>query len=125
MGQGLRHAGEFSEALALFDEALAFCEAHDSRYFQAEVRRQRAELLSDPSYPARDPELARRECLSAAADARKIDASWWQLASLLAALRLPLAPDPAAQEELRRLLIAFPLAPAEPPLLSEAREMAG
>jgi TOMM system kinase/cyclase fusion protein len=124
IGQGLRRAGEFSEALIVFDEALAFCEAHESRYFESEVRRQRAELLSDPANPARDLDRARLECLRAAADAKKIGALWWQLASLVTTVRLQPSPDPAILSELSQLLSAFPSAPAEPPLLIEARSLA-
>jgi TOMM system kinase/cyclase fusion protein len=124
IAQGMRRAGDFAGALAAYDEALEFCEAHESRYFESEVRRQRAELLADALNPARDIERARTECLRAAREASKLGAHWWQLASLVTAVRIRTQPGDSALGELAQLLTRFPSTPVDPPLLAEARKLA-
>jgi hypothetical protein len=122
IAQGLQRSGSFAEAGQVFEEALAFCEAQDARYFESEVRRQRAHLLADELNPTRNLPLAISECARAASDAKRIGARWWQLASLVTGLRLE--PSPEVARDLAELLRQFPDSREEPPLLSEARRLA-
>lgn len=124
IAQGLRLSGDFSGALAALDEAFEFCRTNDSRYFEAEVRRQRAELLGDPANPDRDRGRALSECVAAAADAKLLGASWWQMASLVTAARLEDEPDAQRMHELASLIAEFSMdAPETPPLVAEALEL--
>lgn len=123
IAQGLRLNGEFAKALEVFDEALAFCDTTGSRFFQPEVRRQRAELLGSEQNPARDGELAISECRRAANDARELGAHWWELASLVTAFRLEARPALSDVEELAAVVNALPSGASEPPLLREARSL--
>lgn len=120
---GLQQLGEYAEAGQLLDEALAFCSRTKARYFEPEVRRRRALLLADARNPHADPQRARAECLRAARDAERLGARWWQLASLVSALRLDLAQDERSSRKLSQLLTTFDVYADDPPLLHEAREL--
>ena len=123
-GQGLHRSGSFAEALQAFDEALDFCESHGSRFFEAEVRRQRALLLADPKNPNRDLPRALEECWKGADQSASIGAHWWQLACLVTGIRLAEERNTNAYESLRELLgTRFPASSTEPPLVREARAL--
>jgi TOMM system kinase/cyclase fusion protein len=125
VGTGLHKAGSFTDAQQAFEDALAFCEAHDSRYFEAEVHRRLAVLLADPENPAFDLARALEHCQQGATQAASIGARWWQLACSMTELRLTPEHDGlhAALGDL--LASAFPLQADEPPLLREARALLG
>jgi TOMM system kinase/cyclase fusion protein len=123
IGEALRNSGDHDGALSALDEALVFCDEHDSRYFEPEVRRQRAEVLLHPTNPQRDVESARNECVKALAAAAKHEAYWWSLASAMTALRSHDAAEPADRSDVLQALRRFPVAVDEPPLLREARAL--
>jgi len=120
IAMALREMGSHQEALALLDEALEFCEANDSRFFEPEVRRQRAAVLLDPANPRRDVDAGRQECQNARAVAVKYGADWWLVASSmkLTGLDRSLADG---QTDLRAVLRRLPASSDEPPLVREAR----
>jgi TOMM system kinase/cyclase fusion protein len=120
LGRGLRQAGRYEEGAAALDEALAFCEEYDSRYYEPEVRRERAELLADPGNPRCDRQAALAECGRALALSATINSKWWSLATLLTQARLD---DHSRLGELRRLVEEFPRGPSDPPILLEARAL--
>jgi len=124
IGQAHQRAGAWAEAGQAFDEALAFCQASGSRFFEAEARRQRAVFLADASNPQRDLARAVAECWAGADDARVMGAHFWELACLVTGLRLAPQPDAASFGRLSSLLGSFPLAANEPPLIREARALA-
>lgn len=123
VGRAHHQAGAWAEASRAFDEALAFCESSDSRYFEAEARRQRAVFLADPSNPDSDLPRAVAECRRGAQDARGIGAHFWELACLVTGIRLSPASESPARAELSSLLQSLPASSAEPPIMREARAL--
>ena len=120
VGQALRRRGDYDGALATLDAALAFCEEHDSRFFEPEVWRQRAEIFLEPKNPKRDIASGLAQCARAAESAANRGAGWWVLAASVTGARYG---DPARVVDLRRVVAEFPLRAIEPPLLREARKM--
>jgi hypothetical protein len=122
-GDALRRAGEFDAALAALEEGLQHCEQRNSRYFEAELYRIRAEVFIDARNPKRDLEAGRLECLRALGSADGCTSAWWRLATLATVNRCS---DLTTQEDrirLREALEFFPVRETEPPLVREAREL--
>jgi hypothetical protein len=123
LGEALHRAGDHAAAIATLDEALAFCEESDSRYFEPEARRHRAEVLMDRTNPRRDVDAARAECAKARAAAASQGAHWWVLATSVTALRACEGPAPREHGELLQALKPFAASLNEPPLVREARAL--
>jgi hypothetical protein len=121
IAQALHGSGHYAEAGETLDEALHFCEASDSRYYQAEVQRRRAELFLDPRNPRHDPKQGLMSLGEAGATARRCGATWLELATMMTRVRLGDRPREQLEPELRDLVGSFPPSDDEPPLLREAR----
>jgi TOMM system kinase/cyclase fusion protein len=123
IAEALRRQGDYAAALASLDEALAFCKDHDSRYFEPEVRRQRAEWFFDSANPRRDVDAGLEECESARSAAAGQGADWWLLATAVTEWRGHDGPAGRERGELQRVLKRFPASSCEPPLVREARAL--
>jgi TOMM system kinase/cyclase fusion protein len=125
VSEALRRLEQFDAAAAALDEALGFCVATRSRFYEAEVRRRRAQLLLDPRYGAFDPAAASDEFDRASAVADSCGAHWWSLAT--AVCRMRAAPDGSREQhahEVRRRLDRCELGGVEtPPLVTEAEAL--
>src|SRR6185436_2268916 len=120
LGRALRQAGRFVDARVALDEALSFCEEYDSRYFEPEVRRERAELFADPRNPRPDNDAALVECGRALALATATNSKWWSLATLLTQARIG---DASNVHALRQLVDDLPRTALDPPIVLEARAL--
>jgi hypothetical protein len=125
IAEGLHRSGQHAESLALLDEALDFCNAANSRYFEPEVRRRRAWLLADPANPGHDVDAGLREAAAAVDCAVTYGAEWWQLAALLTWVRIQGRVAPEQRSNLQALVtrLSAPGIP-DPPLIREARAAA-
>jgi hypothetical protein len=123
MAEALRMEEQHEAAERLLREALAFCEEHDSRYFEPEVRRQLAVVLFDSSNPGRDVDAALEECAKALMAAKSHGADWWALATLMTQIRAQEAAPRGDFLELRDTVGRFTPSSNEPPLLCEARAL--
>ena len=122
-GDAFRRAGEFDAAFAALEEGLLHCEQRNSRYFEAELYRIRAEVFLDPRNPKRDLESGRLECLRALGSADGCTSAWWRLATLATVNRCADLATPEDRASLREALHFFPVRETEPPLVREAREL--
>jgi tetratricopeptide (TPR) repeat protein len=125
IGQAQRLDGKHREALSTFDEALQFCDRTEERYFEPEIRRQRAEVLLDGINPERDENAALHELAIAHERANAMDAKWWSLAITVTTIRHRAREFPGDLTTLEQLLQQLGPVPQGdlPPLVREARAL--
>ena len=75
LGRAYEIAGQFGEAFALLDNTLQMVERTGERWFEAELNRQKGQLLQGQGHPFVAEELYRK----ALSIARKQDARLWEL----------------------------------------------
>jgi predicted ATPase/DNA-binding winged helix-turn-helix (wHTH) protein len=101
LAEGLAGLGQFTEALAMIDRALARADRGGERWFVAELLRNKGELLL---HGASNQSISMAEhCFSSALEvAREQDALSWELRSALSFARLRIRQD--RQDDARQLL---------------------
>jgi hypothetical protein len=114
--------GDYQGARALLDEALTFCGQSESRFFEAEILRQRAELVADPANPNHDLRACRDDCAAALASARRCQAWFWEVAIGMTYLR-HVGDDPRAPTALSAALEKLEIAAHPPPVALDARRL--
>jgi predicted ATPase len=120
LAEAYGRANEVQRGLALIGEALALAEAHDERYFEAEIHRLRGELL----VMAADESEAAVSFRRAIDVAREQEAKSWELRATtsLSRLRQRRGERAAAQRDLARAYNGFSEG-FDTPDLREARDL--
>jgi TOMM system kinase/cyclase fusion protein len=124
LAEAARRDGRHGAARELLDEALELCRAHDTHFFEPEVRALRAELHLDGRHPRRDLAAAAEELREAAQVAERYGARWWTLAVSVRRIRLQVRAFREDRAELEAVLARFGRSDDDPPLLREAHALA-